>query len=347
MGLASKPVASVMRLAARPVGAHSMSLTPLAARTRRMALTMVVLPTPGPPVITSAFDVSASRIAATWLLARASPMRPSTHGSAFCGSIQGQGSVPLASRSNRSAMVRSARCRPARNTQAVCPTVSAMTVPSATSRSIAVRTKSRGTCPFRDDRDSSASSENRQWIERRSCSFFDAQRRSSEQKLETIKPPRLLDRSLEIEIVENVYAHRDQRQSMQRIWDSCRQTCGRDVVWPVASDEGNATLFQEIRNVGVISCEPGFPWPRAERCAPLPAPRIEKDDVACRHRHVLQLFKGLEVFPMDRRSRLHPPLSSGLSRQECGIEQNGSRDNAVLQSVDASFRATARGGDVL
>src|SRR5258708_4431295 len=68
--------------------------------------------------------------------------------------------------------------------------------------------------PFRDGRDSSASSENRQWIERRSCSFFDAQRRSREQKFVTVQPPRLLDRSLEIEIIENVYAHRDQRQPM-------------------------------------------------------------------------------------------------------------------------------------
>src|SRR6266481_8229830 len=135
--------------------------------------------------------------------------------------------------------------------------------------------------PFRDCCDSSASSENRQWIERRSCSFFDAQRRSREQKLETIKPPRLLDRSLEIEIIENVYAHRDQRQSMQRIWDRCRQTCGHDVVWPVASDEGHAPLFQEICNVGVISGEPDFPWPSAERGAPLPTSCIKKDDVAC------------------------------------------------------------------
>ena len=58
--------------------------------------------------------------------------------------------------------------------------------------------------PFLDRCDSSASSENRQWIERRSCSFFDAQRCSRKQKLVTIKPPRLLDRSLEIEIIENV-----------------------------------------------------------------------------------------------------------------------------------------------
>src|SRR6266700_2262053 len=48
MVLASKPVASFMRLAARPVGAHSKSLAPLAERMRRMALTRVVLPTPRP-----------------------------------------------------------------------------------------------------------------------------------------------------------------------------------------------------------------------------------------------------------------------------------------------------------
>ena len=37
---------------------------------------------------------------------------------------------------------------------------------------------SPATSLFRGVCDSSASSENRQWIERRSCSFFDAQRRS-------------------------------------------------------------------------------------------------------------------------------------------------------------------------
>ena len=65
MVLASNPVASVMRLAARPVGAHSNRLTPLAARMRKIELTMVVLPTPGPPVMTSTFDKRANRIAAT------------------------------------------------------------------------------------------------------------------------------------------------------------------------------------------------------------------------------------------------------------------------------------------
>src|ERR1700730_3812859 len=39
MVLASKPDASVMRLAARPVGAHSKSLAPFAARMRRTRVT--------------------------------------------------------------------------------------------------------------------------------------------------------------------------------------------------------------------------------------------------------------------------------------------------------------------
>jgi hypothetical protein len=49
------------------------------------------------------------------------PIRASTHGNALFGSIQGQGSVPFASRVIRSAIVPSARCSPARNTQGVSP----------------------------------------------------------------------------------------------------------------------------------------------------------------------------------------------------------------------------------
>ena len=67
-----------------------------------MALTMVVFPTPGPPVMTSTLDISASLIAATWLSARARPMCFSTHGKALSGSIQGHGNAPLASRVSRS-----------------------------------------------------------------------------------------------------------------------------------------------------------------------------------------------------------------------------------------------------
>jgi putative transposase len=47
------------------------------------------------------------------------------------GSIHGQGNIPFASRMSCSAIVRSARCSPVRNTQGVWPTRSAMTVPSA------------------------------------------------------------------------------------------------------------------------------------------------------------------------------------------------------------------------
>src|SRR3954447_5608996 len=103
MVLASKPVASVMRLAALPVGAHSNRLTPLAARMRRIALTIVVLPTPGPPVMTSTLEVSAKRIAAAWLSARDKPVLRSIHGNALSGSIWGQGSAPWARRRSLSA----------------------------------------------------------------------------------------------------------------------------------------------------------------------------------------------------------------------------------------------------
>jgi hypothetical protein len=69
-------------------GAHSRRLVLFAARILRIALTIVVLPTPGPPVMTSTLAVRASRIAAVWLSARASPTRFSTHGRALSGSGQ-------------------------------------------------------------------------------------------------------------------------------------------------------------------------------------------------------------------------------------------------------------------
>ena len=50
--LASSPVASDMRLAARPVGAASAVLTPEAFKIFKIVLMIVVLPVPGPPVMT-------------------------------------------------------------------------------------------------------------------------------------------------------------------------------------------------------------------------------------------------------------------------------------------------------
>jgi hypothetical protein len=54
---------------------------------RRMALTMVVFPTPGPPVMTKTLEIRARRIAATWLSANDKPVFRSTQGSAFSASI--------------------------------------------------------------------------------------------------------------------------------------------------------------------------------------------------------------------------------------------------------------------
>jgi hypothetical protein len=71
---------------------------------RRMELTVVVLPTPGPPVMTSRFDTRASLRAALWLSASAMPVRCSIQGNTFSGSIHGQGSLSFKSVSSRSAM---------------------------------------------------------------------------------------------------------------------------------------------------------------------------------------------------------------------------------------------------
>ena len=94
--MASNPVASVIRLAARPVGAQSSRVTPLASRMRRMALTMVVLPTPGPPVMTMALEFRVRRTASAWLAANDRPVLPSTQGNALPASMFGQGSLPPA-----------------------------------------------------------------------------------------------------------------------------------------------------------------------------------------------------------------------------------------------------------
>ena len=118
-------------VAAQPVGAQSASLGPLAARIFRIELTSVVLPTPGPPVMTSALERSARRTAAFWLSASVRPVFPSTHGIARSGSIADQGGAPAAKRRSRSAISRSARCRPERNTHRCPSSASATTSPAS------------------------------------------------------------------------------------------------------------------------------------------------------------------------------------------------------------------------
>ena len=61
---ASADVASLMRLAARPVGAASFTASPARLRTASMALSTVVLPTPGPPVTMKTAARAASSTAA-------------------------------------------------------------------------------------------------------------------------------------------------------------------------------------------------------------------------------------------------------------------------------------------
>src|SRR3954467_3613751 len=94
MVLASRPVASVIRLAARPVGAASRTSTLFAARIFRMALTSVVLPPPGPPVMTTTLDARAIRTAACWLSASVTPSFACTHAMALSASMVGQGGWP-------------------------------------------------------------------------------------------------------------------------------------------------------------------------------------------------------------------------------------------------------------
>src|SRR5262249_46989645 len=107
--LASRPVLSDSRFAARPVGAQSSIPTVLASRIFSRELTSVGLPTPGPPVITSTLAPSATRMASFWLSASAIFVPPSTQGIALSALIGGQGGSPTASARSLLAISRSAR----------------------------------------------------------------------------------------------------------------------------------------------------------------------------------------------------------------------------------------------
>jgi hypothetical protein len=110
----------------------------LTLRIFRIELTRVVLPTPGPPLTTSTFVVSASRTASRWLAASVTPALLSTQGMAFAASIAGQGRTPPLNPLIRAAIARSARCSPARKMQGSPSTLSPVTSPSCSSRSSAV-----------------------------------------------------------------------------------------------------------------------------------------------------------------------------------------------------------------
>ena len=69
---AGQPVASLMRLAARPVGAHS-STSPRSRISRMMRLMEVVLPVPGPPVMMHTPSFTAASTASFWAACSATP----------------------------------------------------------------------------------------------------------------------------------------------------------------------------------------------------------------------------------------------------------------------------------
>ena len=79
-----------------------------ATRILRIELTSVVLPTPGPPVITSTLEPSAVRSAWLWLSASANLVRASTQAIALPASIDGQGGRRPASALSFPAISRSA-----------------------------------------------------------------------------------------------------------------------------------------------------------------------------------------------------------------------------------------------
>ena len=140
MVFASIPVWSVIRLAARPVGAASRSHAPLGGEDAQDGVEQRRLADAGPPVMTAAFERRTVSIAARWDAANVFPVFFSTQGTAFAMSIVGQGGDPLERASRRSAMPRSARCRPRRNTQGRSSIASVTTSPSASSSVSALRT---------------------------------------------------------------------------------------------------------------------------------------------------------------------------------------------------------------
>ena len=114
---AGMPVASLSFFAALPVGAQSKIRVPSADKIFRTEFKIVVLPTPGPPVITKNFDSIASRTASAWLSENSMPAFVSAHGNALRWSIFRQGVAPELSSRIFSANACSIRCAHAVNTQ--------------------------------------------------------------------------------------------------------------------------------------------------------------------------------------------------------------------------------------
>ena len=113
------------------VGAASTHFNFLAEKISRMLRTNVVLPTPGPPVITSSLCWHACRIASFCAAANSMPKRGSTQAMAFCTSMRGKGCRAVdASRWTDCANPTSAQYRLARNSHESPSTASRTTLRS-------------------------------------------------------------------------------------------------------------------------------------------------------------------------------------------------------------------------
>ena len=106
MVAASWPVSSASRLAARPVGAASTILAPLARASSTTDRTVNDFPQPGPPVSTATREVRASRTASACSGASSEPVRPRSQPSALSQST----AANALSRSARAASRRSRAC---------------------------------------------------------------------------------------------------------------------------------------------------------------------------------------------------------------------------------------------
>ena len=98
MVLASARADSDSRLAARPVGAHSSTFPIRPSSSLSRLLTMVVLPTPGPPVNTVTLPWSTVSRAWRWEGERMAPVSASTRGRAAAASMRPQGGTPASRR---------------------------------------------------------------------------------------------------------------------------------------------------------------------------------------------------------------------------------------------------------
>ncbi len=121
MVLASIPVCSVMRLAARPVGAARSDPRRLSQRgCEGSSRACWSCPHQDRPSSPRQWRTARARTASRWEAERVLPVRPSTHGRALSRSMAGQGGLPSARAISRSAMARSAACRPFQEDAGLC-----------------------------------------------------------------------------------------------------------------------------------------------------------------------------------------------------------------------------------